>query len=177
MTLQCTCAKHKQLIMTIKWNYLVKSVYCSIPYSRYFRSGVRSVPTKIVRTYKLSSKCILVVIGAAVFWTYPTKTATNSRGPTVFLDAASYCLCRQQVCPGCTTWGRWKGQGPYNKFSQMRSKLRHISGTPIKMHWLALFSHSSARFVWWVHQQKQIQFCGLKLAYLENLTCENFAPR
>ena len=31
---------------------------------------------------------------------------------------------------------------------RVESKLRHISGIPIKTHWLALWSHASARFTW-----------------------------
>ena len=34
---------------------------------------------------------------------------------TYFYDC--YCPCPQQVCPNCTTWGRWEGQGPYNTLS------------------------------------------------------------
>ena len=27
------------------------------------------------------------------------------------------CPCHQSVCPDCTTWGRWEGQGHYNELS------------------------------------------------------------
>ena len=81
-----------------------------------------------MHTNRAPSNILVVLqhIGAAVLWTYPKRTAINSRGPTVFFDTVSCCLCRQQVCPGCTTWGRWEGQGPYNKFSNEKQAETHL---------------------------------------------------
>ena len=61
---------------------------------------------QIVRVYCLGvrSTCILVVlqhVGAVVFSSYSTRTATKSRGPTVFFSPASCCPCYQQMYPDC----------------------------------------------------------------------------
>ena len=44
------------------------------------------------------------------------STATNSGVPTVLVAAVR----ATNECPDCATWGRWKGDGPYNKLSSER---------------------------------------------------------
>ena len=106
--------------------------------------------------YKLSSTCIFTTCQVI-----PRGQLPNLEGPLSLFGPTSCCLCHQQVCPDCTTWGRWEARTRSIQLTVEREVSRHVSGRPIEIRWLALCSCTSARSAWWVQRgQERIKFCG-----------------
>ena len=80
------------------------------------------------------------------------------------------CPCHQSVCPDSQLEEGEKGKVITMNF-RVESELRHVSGIPIKTHWLALWSHALHDLLGELQcQQEQIQFRGSKLTCRESST-------
>ena len=94
----------------------------------------------------VGSTCILVLlqhVGAAVFSSYSTRTATKSGGFSQLLSVPPMSASRLH---------NLRKRGQYNKLSSGHSTcLQYMS--ILETHWLALYSNTSACSAWWVQQR------------------------